>query len=216
MTLATEQNVQEEVAALESEIATLKERLATEERALAALGRERAALAESIALDKAPPAKAGELARRILETEMRAEGLRTAITARLAHHAELYPILREQQAAAAHAAALAELEAQMKRAKEVTAHIQERLRQLVADDLVAYDQVRDELQKVENRNRLPNGDPVGGRAGELAAKARAALADMQLLGNNPLTHTDSELLKQGWTVRGDLELMIRNLRPPRR
>jgi DNA repair exonuclease SbcCD ATPase subunit len=194
-----------EVTTLEGEISALKIRLATEESDLAALRSERADLAEKIALGEAPASKASGLARRVEESETRIAGFRSIIARKQGELDTRYPELRRVEAETKLAARRAEVESLEKKGVALVETINQTITELLTQDFVAFDEVRDELAKL--------GD-VGG--------STVAQDLLVRVGNGGESSVLKHLINQQrwmegnvWELRSDLILTLRNLWPPK-
>lgn len=198
--------VQEQVASLEAEVSELTTRLAGEEKDLEALERERGAVSEQIVLGKEKPSRASTIARQVEETEARVNGLRSILARKQVRLDELWPELRRIEAEnrlASRRAEVGKLEQQGAAAAE---RINRKITELLTEDFVAFDQIRDELAEL--------GDAGG---------STVAYELLGRVGNSGESSVLKHLINQQrwmegnvWNLRGDIILTLRNLWPPKK
>jgi chromosome segregation ATPase len=203
------EQTRQNVSALEAEISALRIRLATEESDLAALQSERADLAEKIALGELPASKASAIARRIEESEVRIAGFRSIIDRKQGELNVLHPELRRLDAEAKLAAKRAEAQTLRADGLKICERINARLLAIIKQDFPELDAIRDRLN---------------GELRDVAAGADEQICRMLTLGNGnlavelPLIDLSTWNAHSGvplWTLRGDIQLQVRNLRKPK-
>jgi chromosome segregation ATPase len=197
---------QREVSTLETEINAFRIKLATEESDLAGLETERADLAEKIALGEAPASKASGIARRIEESETRIAGFRSIITRKQGELDARYPELRRMEAETKLAARRTEAETLRADGAKICERINARLLAILKEDFPELDAIRDRLNG-DLRDVAPGADEQICRMLTLESGALAVEAPLIDMRN-----WQAGLL---WTLRGDIQLQVRNLKPPK-
>jgi len=201
------QTIQQEITALEADLSQIRAKLADDdEGTLNAIGQERDQLAERIALGQEKPGSASVVARRIEEVERRVAGFRSVIARKQGELDRLYPELRRVAAEERLAKRKGEVEVLAEQGQAAAERINQKILELLTQDFVAFDQIRDRLAEF--------GD-VGGR--------QAAQEVLVSIGNagesSVLKHLiNKQRWQEGnvWELRSDLILTLRNLWPPKR
>jgi chromosome segregation ATPase len=206
-----------ESAALTKELAQAKEKLEISQHALAALQDKRRKLTEDVA--RGQQLKTGVIAAlhaEIAEAQIPSEGLTALVNEKQARLDQVRSTLQTLESELAHEAQQAARQSRFASLRaqggEVSARIAEKLRGLIEDDLPALDQVRDSLtSEFVNTGRLNAQmiDPEVTAARQFIRHLEGHFFDGSFL------RAERALLRQGWTVRGDIELRIKNLKPPR-
>lgn len=196
-----------EIAALTKDVSQLQPKFEAAQRNLGALQDRRRELAES-------GKPGGELHLKIADAEAQVEALRAPVTQKQgaleSARASLETVTREIRFDEEKAVRLARLESLGKQGHAAVARINESIRRLLQEEFVAYDAVRDALL-----NEFIGG-ATSTAVGPEPNAARALLHEFQgVLMDGAFLRVERALRRDGWEPRGDVELTIANLRPPR-
>lgn len=195
-----------EVQALEKELTKSRANLARAQEALGHLAGKRKKLEEDSARGVLP--KAGVVASLLAETaeaQLPVDGLTPLVAEQQAKltavRDTLAVVQRELSIAAQREALQARFDALTKQGGEVVPRIRGAIRNLL-ELLADYDEVRDGL-------RMEFGDT------DKVDAARELLKTFgEQLWDRSVPRVESEMLKEGWKARGDLQFTITNLTPP--
>ena len=201
-----------EAQALDQDVAKLREKLEIAQRALGALQDKRQKFTEDAAAGRDP--KPGAIAAvnvAIDEAQIPFDGFTAAVRTKegqLAQAREALAVLdREISIQANLAARIEEVKALAAKGAGITALINDMLAQ-IERELAALGEVRKSLSPFTF---------AGAESQELAGLARAAIhaTGQEAFMDGSFLSAERRLLREGWTVRGDISLTVQNLAPPK-
>jgi len=200
-----------QVATLTKELAQSKEKLELAQRTLGSLQEKRHKFTEDAAAGKQPkPGAVAALTVEIAEAEIPVEGLTRAVGEKQATLAQVSDSLagleREISLEARKTDRIEEVNALAAKGAEISARINAKLAEILEQDFPAFDEVRKSLRPF-------TFDLESRELADLARSADHAMAGAFMDGS--FVAVERRLLRQGWTVKGDISLTIQNLRPPR-